>query len=173
MFSELMNELRSAVNGLRPGPARKTITVAKPYCSPARDIVMTALSPYGVKVYGYTEVVKMISPRYALKNLQVKADVIESVTRFLDPLPTATVADVVVSEEAAVWAEYLLLRTGKLYRIGAYQDPRNGAWAARHGGRMPPAWEKGQPWIEKSCTAGINAWQAAKDTANQKGRKTK
>lgn len=88
-------------------------------------------------------------------------------TRMPSALPVATVARVTVSEKAAAWAEYLLLRTGKLYVPGAYVNKRNEQWAARHGGQMPPAWDKGQPWIESSCSAGIQQWQQVKDAAKQ------
>ncbi len=97
----------------------------------------------------------------AQKHLRSDVDSVEAVTRFLDPLPTAHVAKVTVSKAAAAWAEYLLLRTGKMYRVGGYTDKRNEQWAARHGGQMPPAWSDGEPWIEKSCSEGVKAWQSA------------
>lgn len=138
-----------------------TLTFAKPYCSPARGIIEPVLQKYGVKMHDYDEEVKMIGARYAFKNMKVDASVIENVSRFIDPLPTAQVAKVTVNKSAAAWAEYLLLRTNKLYRIGGYIDKRNEKWAAQHGGRMPPAWTDGEPWIERSCSEGVQAWQGA------------
>lgn len=141
-----------------------TLTFAKPYCSPARGIIEPVLQKYGVKMHGYDEEVKMIGARYAFKNMKVDASVVESVSRFIDPLPTAQVAKVTVNKAAAAWAEYLLLRTNKLYRIGGYVDKRNERWAAQHGGRMPPAWNDGEPWIERSCSEGVQAWQGAQQS---------
>ena len=158
MLKEIFGDLSGMFSDFKPGPKTRTLTVAKPYCAPARDIVMTALQPYGVRVYGYDEETRMLSPRQALNNLRVKASAVENVTRLLDPLPTAQVAEVTVSEKQAAWAEYLLLRTGKLYVPGKYVNKRNADWATRHGGQMPPAWKDGKPWIEQSCSEGKAAW---------------
>ena len=38
MFDELVKEIKNAVGELRHGTRTRTITVAKPYCSPARHI---------------------------------------------------------------------------------------------------------------------------------------
>lgn len=148
-------------SGQRRPSGTTTITVAKPYCIPARGIIEPVLAKYGVKIYDYAEEVKMVGPNYALKHLRVYATSVEAVTRMLDPLPTAHVAKVTVSKASAAWAEYLLLRTGKLYRVGGYIDKRNEKWATQHGGRMPPAWNDGEPWIERSCSEGVQAWQGA------------
>lgn len=148
-------------NGQRRPSGTTTITVAKPYCIPARGIVEPVLAKYGVKMYDYTEETKMVGPNHALNHMRVDATSGEAVTRMLDPLPTAHVAKVTVSKAAAAWAEYLLLRTGKLYRVGDYIDNRNEKWASQHGGRMPPAWNDGEPWIERSCSEGVQAWQDA------------
>ena len=156
----------------RPG-GTTTITVAKPFCSPARGIIEPVLQKYGVKVHGYDEATKMIGVQYALKTMTVDASVIENVTRFIDPLPTAQVAKVTVNQSAAAWAEYLLLRTNKLYRIGGYIDKRNERWAAQHGGRMPPAWNDGEPWIERSCGEGVQAWQGAQKAVRDAQKPTK
>lgn len=158
MFEDLRKEFSDMFADMGMGEPTRTLTVAKPYCSPARDIITGALAPYGVKVYGYSEYMKTMSPLYAIKNLRVKASAVESVTRFLDPLPTAQVAEVKVSAKAAAWAEYLLLRTGRLYVVGQYVNQRNEAWARKHGGVMPTAWHEGKPMIETSCKAGMDAW---------------
>lgn len=150
-------------------PSRlRTITVAKPYCTPARRIITGALEPYGVKIYGYNEVIKTVSPIAALRGMKVAASNIETVAIALDPLPHAQVAEITVSEKAAAWAEYLLLRTGKLYVPGRYVNRRNADWARRHGGQMPPQWNKGKPWIEQSCSEGKKAWTDFVKKANRK-----
>jgi hypothetical protein len=162
MFDDLRKEFAGMFGSVRPGPATRTLTVAKPFCAPARDLITATFKQYGVKVYGYDEQVKMLSPRQAMKNLSVPGD---SEIRNFDPLPVAQVAKVTVSESAAAWAEYLLLRTGKLYVPGQYVNKRNADWAARHGGKMPPA---GQPWIERSCSEGMKAWAPLREAAKRK-----
>lgn len=166
----MLAELRQPLKQLRTGTATRTITVAKPYCTPARPIITAAFQQYGVKIYGYNEYTKTVGPLNAIKNLRVKTNAIETVTRFLDPLPTAQIAEVTVSEQAAAWAEYLLLRTGKLYVPGKYVNSKNAKWAARHGGRMPPAWNEDKPWIEASCGDGMKAWAPLRE-ATKKGKK--
>lgn len=159
MFNELLNELRSTFDELRHGTATRTITVAKPFCTPCRHIVTGTLSPYGVRVYSYSEAARMANPLTVLRMTTKIAG--DAGLNLPNALPIAQVAHVTVSEAAAAWAEYLLLRTGQLYRVGGYINRRNEVWAARHGGRMPPAWNEGRPWIEKSCKDGITAWKIA------------
>lgn len=136
----------------------RTLTIAKPYCTPARDLITATFQKYGVKMYSYDEQVRMLGPMQAIKNFKVSASVVENIGRIIDPLPTAQVAKVTVSEKQAAWAEYLLLRTGKLYCPNGYVNKRNATWAAQHGGQMPPAWVDNKPWIEKSCSEGMKAW---------------
>lgn len=167
LFKGIADEVGAAFDDLRPDNGTRTITVAKPYCMPARPIVLSALQPYGVKIYDYTEIVKTVSPLYAIKNMTVRANAIEQITRMMDPLPTAQVAEVVVSAKAAAWAEYLLIRTKKLYRIGRYIEPKNEAWAQRHGGQMPPAWNDNKPWIESGCSKGMAAWGPLRKAAKK------
>lgn len=159
-------------SGQRPS-GTQTLTFAKPYCSPARGIIEPVLQKYGVKIHNYSEEVKIVGAQHALANMRVDASVIESVTRTLDPLPTAQVATVTVNKTAAAWAEYLLLRTNKLYRIGGYVDKRNERWAAKHGGRMPPAWNDGEPWIERRCSEGIAQWQSAQKVVRDAQKRAK
>lgn len=171
MFDELRNELRATVDGLRDGTATRTIAVAKPYCFPARNIITGALQPYGVKVHAIREEVIRVSLLDFARRMRVELrtwDNLRYGPAALVFLPMAIHARVTVNEPAAAWAEYLLLRTGKLYVPGAYVDPRNAAWAARHGGRMPPQWNEGKPWIEASCKEGISAWQPVKATASKR-----
>lgn len=145
MFSGLIDEIKSSFGG---GPTRK-IVVAKPYCSPARDQITGALQPYGVKILGFHEYTKL--------------DIFAG-----HKLPILQVAEVTVNAQAASWAEYLILRSGKFRVYGKYQDKRNKDWAARHAGKMPPAWKDGQPWMESSCSAGKEAWRNVKKGKGKK-----
>lgn len=169
MFGELFKDIKDTVSTMRHGTPTRTIVVAKPYCSPARHIVTGALEPYGVKVYGFREAARMANPLNLLRSGQrMEGDLFFTLP---NALPVAQIAEVTVSEAAASWAEYLLLRTAKLYRVGPYINRRNQQWAARHGGQMPPAWDKGQPWIERSCSEGMKAWQEVKQQAKEKGKR--
>ena len=168
MFGELFDDLRSEFGAmrdeLRHGTQTRTLTVAKPYCSPARDIVMTALQPYGVRIYGYSEHTEKTELRGFLRRMKIEAKTFENLRygpAAAGWLPMAIVAEVTVSEKAAAWAEYLMLRTGKLYVPGEYVNKRNADWARQHGGEMPPRWNE-QPWIERSCSDGMNAWSDMK-----------
>lgn len=160
MLGGLFKDFSGIFDDFKPGPRLRTITVAKPYCSPARQIITGALQPYGVKMYRYNEAVKMVGPREAIRGLLVSSGDLGETLSAMDPLPSAQVAEVTVSEKAAAWAEYLMLRTGKIYVVGRYVNKRNAEWASCHGGQMPPRWNKDQPWIEKSCSDGVQAWQS-------------
>lgn len=171
MFNELLSDIAGSINELRYGAPVRTITVAKPFCSPARNIITAAFAPYGVKCHRITERTKLISLHDFARRMKVELRTHENLkygpTAAPAFLPMAIVADVTVNEKAAAWAEYLLLRTGLLYVPGKYQNPRNEQWAAQHNGRMPPAWDNGTPWIEASCSNGIEAWQGAKQAIKQ------
>lgn len=178
MFKQLLDDMRSTVNDMRPQVQPRTITVAKPYCSPARSIITGALEPYGVKIHGIRERVIKVSLSDFARRMKIELKTFENLK--FGPgapffLPMAVHAKVTVNAGAAAWAEYLLLRTGKLYVPGQYVDPRNQAWAEKHGGTMPPAWGEGKPWLEASCKEGVDVWQPIKEATKQhnqpKGRK--
>lgn len=156
MFNPFFEELRAVLddfrNERRYGVRTRTLTVAKPFCTPARDTIMTIFSTYGVRVYDYRENTRNMTPKMMWRNRFLKGGEIPA-------LPLATVATIVVSAKAAAWAEYLLIRSRKLYRVGNYFEPKNEQWALRHNGRLPPAWDRQEPWIEASCRSGIVAWQ--------------
>lgn len=169
----MKSELRRTVTDVKPGPRTRTITVAKPYCCPARSIITKALQPYGVKIHGISERTEKAELRGFLRRMKVEArtwDNLKFGPGAVIWLPMAIVAEVTVNEAAAGWAEYLLLRTGKLYVPGRYVNAKNAAWAERHGGQMPPAWNEKKPWIETSCKQGMDAWHPIRD-AVKKGRK--
>ena len=170
MFKEIFGDLSGMFADFKPGPKTRTITVAKPACAPARSIITGAFDKYGVKLYGYRERIIVTSPRAWLRQQRVVADLPTDMA-IEKPLPLATVAEVTVSEKQAAWAEYLLLRTGKLYVPGKYVNERNADWAAKHGGQMPPAWKDGKPWIEQSCSEGKAAWGPVREAMKKKGNR--
>lgn len=158
LWKEIAGDLRA---GLSDAPQTRTITVAKPYCSPARRIITGALQPYGVKIHAISERVEEAALDGFLRRMRVELRTWDNLK--FGPiaavwLPMAIIAEVTVNAKAAAWAEYLLLRTGRLYVPRDYVDPRNKAWAERHGGTMPPAWNDKKPWIETSCQKGMDAW---------------
>ena len=176
MLGELFDDLRNNINELRYGAPVRTITVAKPYCSPARHIITKALEPYGVKVHSISEHTNYISLLDFARRMKIEMRTHENLQYGMAApgfLPIAIIAKITVNESAAAWAEYLLLRTGLLYVPGQYVNKRNQQWAERHGGRMPPAWKDGKaPWIETTCQSRLDAWQAVKN-AQQSPKKEK
>lgn len=162
MFEDLLKDLRGSFDQ----PGTRVITVAKPFCAPARDIITGAFQPYGIKMHGYREEVQKVSLQGFARRMKLEMRTFENLK--FGPaavifLPMAVVAHVTVSEKAAAWAEYVLLRTGKLYVPGEYVNARNEEWASKHGGKMPPAWGEGKPLIESSCSAGKAAWGPVRD----------
>lgn len=165
MFEDLRKEFSDMLGEFRIGEPTRTLTVAKPFCSPARHIVTGALQPYGVKILNYAETIKTAGVRGMIKQMGLSEDSFDGNTKVA--LPMAQVAKVEVSAKAAAWAEYLLLRTGRLYVVGDYVNKRNEAWAKQHGGVMPTAWHEGKPMIETSCKAGMDAWGPLRKAAKK------
>lgn len=82
----------------------QTITIAWGVCAPMRpNHVRPLLEPYGVRV--------------------------EKLDMFADE--TGSGAHVTVSDAAAKWVEYLLLRSGKFALMSTPLEPRNAQWAAK------------------------------------------
>ena len=110
-------------------PGTTEIAVAKAWCTPARDVILTALQPYGVVIHavGETLLPNTETPRW-----------IEAYVR--------------VNANAAEWAEYLLLRSSKFRLISKPLNRKNREWARRHNGVMPTPWDTGEPWAESGCT---------------------
>jgi len=168
ILGELETEIKNAAGEVRDAFSNEdkvTLTVAKPYCMPARSIIRNALEPYKVKIFKITETTHKISLSDWGRRMEVEARTLENLKygpAAVMWLPTAIVAKVTVRRKAAAWAEYLMLRTGKLYVPGEYFEPRNAEWARKHGGKMPPQWDEGEPWIEKGCSEGMEPWQAVK-----------
>ena len=105
------------------------IIVSKGICTPIRGAVLTALQPYGV--------------RFALNTYGRGQDG----ECLADGAPTAYdyVAEIIVSQRAAAWTEYLLCRTTQFTLLSKPIDKRNIKWARRHQGVMP------KPWVEAGC----------------------
>lgn len=124
----------------QPRPERWTqIVVAKPICAPMRSVVSGALDPVGV-IYRatYHQAVRRIDPRTLPKGE----------TERRGGLVLCYVAKIHVRERAAVWAEYLLLRTHRLLLVSPPHDPRNARWVAKF-----PLNDMPRPWVEPNCTA--------------------
>lgn len=122
-------------------PERWTqIVVAKPVCAPMRSIITGALDPYGV-IYqaSFYHAVRPIDPRKLPKGeVERKGGLV-----------TCYVATIRVKAQAAVWAEYLLLRTHRLLLLSPPHDPRNARWVAKFALNDMP-----KPWVEPGCTEG-------------------
>ena len=128
----LLQRLAQAV-GLQAKPGTRRIVVSKGYCTPARPLVEKTLTGYGVGILEISE---------TTRDLPIVG-------------PIKQVAVVTVGSAQAAWAEYLLLRTGKLSLESQPQNRRNAEWAARHRGKMPPQWQiaTGQ-WRDGKCAGG-------------------
>ena len=108
------------------------IIIAHGICSPIRPKVATALGPYGVQY-----------------NAECWAQDEDGTHRRTDgdSMAALHVAQITVSPQAAVWAEYLLCRymtanPGVGMRLlSTPLDKRNQRWAARHD-RLPRAWRQ-------------------------------
>lgn len=166
----VVEEFRNALSG---EDDTVTLTVAKPYCMPARPIIEKALKRYGVKIFDIKEHVEKISLVDFARRMEIELKTFENLK--FGPaapmfLPMAVVAKVRVRRKAAAWAEYLMLRTGRLYVPGKYFEPKNHEWAKKHNGIMPPAWQEGKPWIENSCDKGLAQWEPVKQAAREAER---
>jgi hypothetical protein len=104
----------------------QTVTIAAPLCAPSRaaltDTVRRQLAPY----------------KFRLGN--TSAEILQQ-----NGVPQCWQIRVDFSNDAARWGEYVLLRYG-YQRIGAYIDPRNERWAARHIAKPSPG-----PWYAPDC----------------------
>lgn len=116
------------------------IVVAKPVCAPMRSVITGALDPYGV--------VYRVSFHYAVRPINPSKLPKGEVER-KGGLVTCYVARIQVKEQAAVWAEYLLLRTHRLMLLSAPKHPRNVKWVAKFDLNDMP-----KPWVEPGCTEG-------------------
>lgn len=154
LIGEIFDGLRSSFDDMRYGQPVTRLSVAKAYCVPARNLITATFAKYGVKIHDYDEYVQMHSgAKVPVSGNANRNGAIARMVKNNNDHPMAQIATVIVSQKQAVWAEYLLLRTGQLRITGRAQNPKNQAWADRHGGNMPPAWQDGKPWLEKSCNS--------------------
>jgi hypothetical protein len=119
--------------------------VQKAYCTPARGVILQALSPYGVPCeVGKERVVVKDKSSQKLRKVERAEFIAGRETGISQAF--ATEATVKVPAQQARWAEYLLERTGRLVVVRGGIDSRNRDWADQHGGIMP------RPWVEEGCT---------------------
>lgn len=166
-----------------------TFVVQKPFCSPARDGIYTALESYGVPILKYSERNSMISLSSYTKMAHIELRTFENLKygpAAILYLPKAIEARVTVPAAQAEWAEYLIERTMRFAVVGGRIEKRNREWADQHGGKMPAPWDArasiasarqrsggiapppdGEPWIETSCKSGRAVWDAVMDAAKR------
>lgn len=164
----------------RPRPSGlHTFTVQKPYCTPCRDILYTALEPYGIPINAFSERTTYRSITSLAKLWKIELRTFENLK--FGPaapgyLPYAMEAKFSVPKAQASWAEYLIESTGRLCVTGGRINAKNREWGDRRLGKMPVPWDKSagiqyarssrltppeddRPWIESSCSAGKALWQ--------------
>lgn len=129
------------------------IIIAGPYCTPLRNQILTGLRTFGVTSARITDAYVLFPNGSAGREGTVSTD------RNGD-WPARQVYHVSVAPAAAMWAEYLLLRTRKYELLSPALDPRNERWAAKWGGAMP------QPWAVGDCASkAVPAKPGAKPVA--------
>lgn len=148
-MEETASSLSTMFTGIFAKQGLHTITVAKPYCVPARHSVMQITKRYGIKVHQIRCMTDV--KRFDGKNL-----------------PTAEIAHVTVSKNQANWAEYCLARSRKFWFPDGILNRRNHDLAEKHGGKMHRAWREGKPVIEKSCEDGKARWLQMKQGSKRK-----
>lgn len=161
-FDDLMVDLKKMTNDttltLRRGVgATHTLTVQKPYCAPARNMVLGLCEEYGVKIFSLSEDRTVnVSIRNWAQIARIELKHMENL-RYgpgaLLWLPMAIQCQVEVSKAQAGWAEYLIERTMKMCVVGGRINAKNRDWATAHDGQLP------RPWVEKNCTEGQAIWQ--------------
>lgn len=120
------------------GTDKHKFVVRKAYCSPARNILLTTLQPYGIPVSSVSEHI-------------VFADV--RVDGRTQKLPAYQECKFYVSKKQANWTEYLLYRSRQFVVMDGFVNRvSNERWAAKHD-TMPRPWStRGGVWVEKSCS---------------------
>jgi len=115
-------------------PDTETIAVATAICTATRTKITGVLSPYHVR--------HEISHEYIVRDTS---------TGF----PLYGVATIRVKRgKVAIWAEYLLLRSGKFIVTSRPKHPKNAAWAKKHDGLLPTPWDarsEKSAMVEKKC----------------------
>ena len=105
------------------------IIVSQGMCSPIRPQVMTALKPYGFN--------PLHVEAYAQSDDGQRAK--DGAVLIGNDRPLCNVAEITVSDAAARWCEYVLLRSHKFQLMSRPLDTRNETWAAKWN-TLPRAW---------------------------------
>lgn len=125
-------------------PELHHFVVQKPFCAPCRDLLLTALNPYGIPVHNFSERVTKTSIKDLAKRLRIEASTLENVKYgpgFIGYLPMAMECEFDVSAKQASWAEYLIESTNRLIVVSGSVNRKNRQWGNRRNGKMPVAWD--------------------------------
>jgi len=169
-------------------------TVQKPYCTPCRSHVYTALQPFGVPIFDYEERTENISIMHMAEVWKIELRTFENLKYGpigLTFLPMAQAASFSVPANRARWVYYLLRSSGRVAVTGGKRSEWDND---ARGAKLPTAWDKragvqaamaaemkvlvppgeNKAWIESSCTDGNEMWkmvQKVRDDAKEKGGK--
>lgn len=116
------------------------IVLAAPYCSPHRGPITQLMAQYGITS-------ARIVDAYTLGETGLRGD--EHALEIGGRTPVRQVFHVRVSPDAAIWAEYIALRTNKYELLSKPHDARNARWAAKWDGAMP------KPWLVGECASRV------------------
>ncbi|MGB7204254.1 MAG: hypothetical protein WBD37_02135 [Anderseniella sp.] len=163
--------------------AYTTITVQKPYCSPARYKILSALQPYGV-IVGDTDIEEKVvrtSIKTLLQRMKIELRTWENL-KYGGPiglamyLPSAIEAKIRVRTSQAEFAKYLLAASGKL-TIENDADGKSAKAGYNRNGIMPTASDprrtrkyvldktKSVQIAEPECAEGKALWKQFNDAA--------
>ncbi len=134
------------------------IIVSQGMCSPIRPQVMTALKPYGFN--------PLHVEAYAQSDDGQRAK--DGAVLIGNDRPLCNVAEITVSDAAARWCEYVLLRSHKFQLMTPPLDPRNERWAAKWG-TLPRAWTQ----TGCSAQAAQPATRQSRQSQTQRTRRTR
>lgn len=157
--------------------------VQKPFCSPCRSNVYTALQPYGVPIFDYEEWEDSVSIAHMAKLWKIELKTFENLKYGpvgLAFLPMAQSAKFKVPANRARWAYYLLRSSGRLAVTGGQQREWSNDSAADH---LPRAWDMqagvqaavaaeaavlvppgaDKAWVETNCSKGNEIWKQVQE----------
>ena len=117
------------------------IIVAQGMCAPIRPQVLTALQPYGFKPLHVESYAQAEDGRRARDGALVIGN----------DRPQCNVAEITVSDAAARWCEYVLLRSHKFQLMSRPLDTRNETWAAKWN-TLPRAWTQAGCSVKQAQT---------------------
>ena len=117
------------------------IIVAQGMCAPIRPQVLTALQDYGFKPLHVESYAQSEDGRRAKDGALVIGN----------DRPQCNVAEITVSDAAARWCEYVLLRSHQFQLMSKPLDPRNELWAAKWT-TLPRAWTQAGCSVKQAAT---------------------